>query len=182
MSLLQFLNFFYTSFNFNLYGKIKIFSNSQNNIIIFQGTKGFLIIHVNLFKKALYTTNTIYLKMFINYFQSLLFGIEFLFKKVLLIKGVGYKFEIKQTKQDKISFLKLKAGYNSYLVFKFKNTKFLLKTPRVTRVLIKSNSWNNLYKFMEYIRKYRLPNVYTGKGFFTRYKKPRRKLVVKTTK
>jgi ribosomal protein L6P/L9E len=110
---------------------------------------------------------------------STLYTLNFTFKKVILSKGVGYKFFLKKTKYQTF-FLKIKAGYNKPLLIKFLNTLFKLKIPKPTRVCLRSNNLQLLMLLTRYIKQYRIPNVYTGKGFRSRYDKRIRKEVHKS--
>lgn len=179
MTLLKFLPLFYSHFPNTIYTTLKINTISFLNLIIFQGKYSFFIIHRDNIVQALFHSNPQLFQLLKIKLDSLIFTLNYNFKKVILSKGVGYKFFLKKTKA-KTSYLKIKAGYNQPIILKFLNSMFRFKIPKVTRLCVRSNNLQQLMLLTLYIKNYRKPNVYTGKGFRSRYDKRIRKEVHKS--
>ena len=164
MTLLSFLTLLYDTFKIETYPSIQIYSNYKKNLIIFKGTYGFFIINVNSILKTFMPQNLKYKAVFLNYLKTQIYSLEYTYKQVILCKGVGFKFDIKKTKITKKIYLKLKAGYNKPLLFKFNNSCFKIKSPKATRVVIQSLAKHPLGLFIKFIRMFRVPDAYKGKG------------------
>lgn len=180
MTLLSFLTLFYDTFKLETYPSIQITSNYKKNLIIFKGTYGFFIINTHSILKTFMPHNIKYKALFLNYLKTQIYSLEYTYKQVILCKGVGFKFDIRKTKNTKQTYLKLKAGYNKPILFKFDNSYFKLKSPKVTRLSIQSLEKHKLSLFIKFIRMFRVPDAYKGKGLYTRYLKVVRKEVRKS--
>lgn len=179
LSLLQILHLLYTQLNLQYYSFLTIYTNFEKQLIIFKSLKGFSIVTYAVFQKALLTCNKKHFNVFKSFFDSLLYGTCFLFKKLIRVKGVGSRFELKKTKKKQSLFLRIKAGYHKPLLFRYSLLRFKLKIPKNTRLIIKSTKWQDVYLFLNSIQKYRVPNPYTGKGMYFRYQRIIRKAVNK---
>jgi len=86
------------------------------------------------------------------------------FKKYLRVKGVGYKFELKNTK-----LLTVKAGY-THLIKKQLPHEFYTRFSRKSKVVrFRSKSLTKITGLLAQLRFARQPDVYKGKGI--RYKR-----------
>ncbi len=180
MILLKFLPLFYASFTKTAYTALEIYTLKTLNIIIFQGKYSFFILSADNFLQAIYNCNPQIFNLFKTKLDSLLFTLNYNFKKVIISKGVGYKFFLKKTKKQKTIYLKIKAGYNKQILIQFPNSIFRMKIPKATRLCLRSNNLHQLILLTRFIKNYRKPNVYTGKGFRSRYDKRIRKEVHKS--
>ncbi len=176
MTLLKFLPLFYSAFSIT--DTLQITTLSKSNLIIFQGKYNFFILNFQTFQQAIYHSNSQLWSLFKIKLNSLLYTLNYTFKKIIIAKGVGFKFFLKKTKQSQ--YLRIKAGYNQPLTVKFKNSIFLVKIPKATRLCFRSIDQHKLHLLTKYIKTYRIPNVYTGKGFRSRLDKRIRKEVHKS--
>lgn len=146
--------------------KIKIKIN--DNRINFEGPLGSSFLFLNDKVELKIENNNIIIsllnpkyKKFLGLYSSLINkkieGVLFGFKCVLILKGVGYKAEIVENN------LILKLGYSHEI-------KIII--PDGIKIIINNNTilnlygidLNNLTQFASYIKKYRLPEPYKGKG------------------
>jgi len=85
------------------------------------------------------------------------------YKKYLRLRGVGYKFELKNT------ILTAKVGY-THLVEKRLPYDFYIKFSRKARVIrLRNKSLTKITSFIAHLRHQRQPDIYKGKGI--RYKR-----------
>lgn len=181
MTLIQFLNFLDNYFSLDDYPSLIITSKPNSNIFICTGKFGFFILHSFIIQKYLINfQQTNYFNLFKSKLKQLFYGIEYIYYIILLSKGIGFRFELKQTKLKKKKFLKLRAGYHLPIIFKFLNKNFNFNSPKPTRLILNSINWQNLYLFSQKIKKYRIPDNYKNKGLVYRYEKILKKIVKKT--
>lgn len=149
--------------------KIKI----ENNIIIikkintlyFIGLTGSLELKINKNLNLNINNNNLILesvnKKLLNLFYSLILkkkkGINQKLKLSLILKGIGYK--VKKVNQ----FLIFKLGYSHPIILLIpKNIK--IQILKSTIIILYSNNWEFLTKFVYLIKKLRKTDPYKGKG------------------
>ena len=177
MSLLSFLNLFYNYLNILPSNNIQIKSNPELDIFIMSS---FIITYISVLKftNAIKTRNKQDITIFKTSFLKKLYSIHSFFFKVLILKGVGFRFEIKNSKIKKTKYLKLKIGYYAPIIIKIPSY-IVLKSPKNTRLILKSLNLIELYKFFIFLKSLRYPDSYKGKGFFSRREKFIKKPVIK---
>lgn len=89
--------------------------------------------------------------------KSFMKGVLVGFYSILEIQGIGYKFAIK----DNILFLKI--GYNHDVKYVIPS-EIILKQISPTKIIIQSINFEKLQQVTAKIRKYKIPDVYKGKG------------------
>lgn len=160
---------------FNIHKKIKIPKNinitiNKNNLII-KGPLGSVNLNIMssiyIFiknKNILLNFNNLYLKRkkksFLNLYESLINlkikGILQGFKLNLFLKGLGFKAFIEG------NILVLKLGYShSINVIIPENIQIINQT---NKLIFNSNDWLFLTKYVHYIRNFKKPEPYKGKG------------------
>lgn len=179
LSLLQILDILYTKLDLKFYSFLTVATNFEHQLIIFKSLKGFSILTFSVFQKALNKHYLKHINVFKSFFDSLIYGTCFYFKKLIRIKGVGSRFELKKTKTTQQIYLKLKAGYHKPIIFRFRPKFFKLRVPKNTRMIVQCTEWPNIHKLLHSVQRHRLPNVYTGKGMYFRYQRIVRKAVNK---
>lgn len=181
MTLIQFLLVLDQHIYFDDYPSLIIKSKPNSNIFICTGKFGFFILHSYIIQKYLINSqNQNLFSVFKSYLKQLFYGLEYTFYTVLLLKGIGFRFELKQTKNLKKKFFKFRAGYHLPITFKFLTNNFNLFSPKPTRIIINSNNWQHLYLLSKNIKNYRIPDNYKNKGLVYRYEKILKKIVRKT--
>lgn len=141
----------------------------QKNIMKFEGPKGSttltIVNYVDIKKKdnsiIEVSINNLKFKKFLNLFYNLINqkieGIQFGFKKTLLLQGIGYKSEV----QDDLLILKL--GYSHPIIVSIPKG-IQIRIYKNTKLNIFGNDLNKLTQFIFTLKKYRLPEPYKGKG------------------
>lgn len=180
MSLIQLLTFLDTLAYLDEYPSLTISSKPYKNLFIFKGRYGFIILHSYIFKQYLINNNIKFYNIFKAYIIQLLYSLENSYFIVLLIKGIGFRFELKNTNKKKMCICKLRAGYHLPITFKYNYKNFKIYSPKPTRLILNSLNWSFLYSFSKHIKNYRIPDNYKNKGIVSRYEKILKKIVQKT--
>lgn len=178
MTLVQFIIFLDTFIFFDEYPSIRI--KTIKDLLIITGKYGFFILNSKIINN--YIKSPDFNKTFPNFksfIKQLFYGIEHTYSIVLLIKGIGFRFELKRLK-NKRNIFKLRAGYHLPITFKYNESVFKINSPKPTRLILKSNNWQKLYFFSKLIKQYRIPDNYKNKGIVYRYEKLIKKQVQKT--
>jgi large subunit ribosomal protein L6 len=93
--------------------------------------------------------------------KQLILETSYIFYKKLKLVGVGYRaFDVENFK-DKLLLFKLGYSHSIYLKFPLKSKIFCLKN---TRLFIYGNSYQNITQSASFIRSYKKPEPYKGKG------------------
>jgi large subunit ribosomal protein L6 len=93
--------------------------------------------------------------------QQLILETSYIFYKKLKLIGVGYRaFDVANFKNKLLLF---KLGYSHFIYFKcsLKSKIFCLKN---TKLFIFGNSYQNITQYASFIRSYKKPEPYKGKG------------------
>lgn len=181
MSLLTFLDLLYNRINITPVNNLKIKSLPQYQIFIVQGLLGSFLLTYNTVLKLKYALEQNHINkicFFKTTFELNLYRLNFFYSKILILKGIGFRIELKKTKTNQ--YLKIKLGYSLPIIIKIPNL-ILIKIPKNTRLILKSNNLLLLNKFFRFIKRLRLPDRYKGKGLFFRREKFIKKPVIKQT-
>jgi large subunit ribosomal protein L6 len=122
---------------------------------------------INLSKDSLriskkkYIEKTKLLKLY-NLFQNMIFGVNFLFSKKLSLVGVGFRVWLKNKKSTKV--LLVKVGFSEDLYIPIPKN-IIIYSLRPTLLLIRGLQKNKVNQFCSFIRCYKTPDKYKGKGF-----------------
>ncbi|ADM89810.1 putative 50S ribosomal subunit protein L6 [Candidatus Zinderia insecticola CARI] len=130
-------------------GKLNFF---YSRFILIKKNKNYIIIKTKLnnkFSKSLYgTTRSIINNMVIGVLKG--------FKKKLIIYGIGYKININK------NIAELYLGYSHIIYYNIpKNINLLINNNKIT---IKGIDKYKIGEVADKLRKYKLPEVYKGKG------------------
>ena len=151
---------------------IKCFVNSSDNVLILKKQKNVFI--TNYCCKIFIKNNNILFysvsskKKFIKLLYSIrefIYSKKNLYYKKIILTGVGYRFNvIKNTK----SILKLNLGYSHSIYIKIPDTIsiFYINT---TTIYLSSFDYLKLNNISNYIKKFRVPEPYKGKGIKFEY-------------
>lgn len=175
--LLRILHLFYTKLNIIPSKELKINTVPSLELVQIQQKQQLLFISYNFFKTLLKKkkNNLLYTLLFQKINNLLHFT-----TKTIILKGVGYRFEIKQTKKMKLTFLKLKLGYTKPIIIRFTKNIFV-RSPKhkMFRLVVRSRQLLTVYKFAQFIKNLRIPDVYKNKGVCFRREKLRKKPIIK---
>lgn len=135
----------------------------NNNLIIKESNLNQTANFYKILKQKEQIKQKQYLMSIITQMKNALLNATVGISKYLILRGVGYKFI------NKFQYLSLQLGYShkinitipSHIKFKF-NRKY-------TKIKFLSNSLNNLTNLLSFIRSFKKPDVYKGKGI--RYRK-----------
>jgi large subunit ribosomal protein L6 len=121
---------------------------------------------INLTKNSLSISNKNYvgchkLLKLNNLLQSIIFGVNFLFSKKLSLVGIGFRIWFKHFNNDKVILIKIGFSKDIYIPIP-KN--MLVYALRPTLLLIRGLQKNKINQFCNYIRSYKKPDKYKGKG------------------
>lgn len=109
---------------------------------------------------------------FVERFEFALKNLSTIFKKKLILKGLGYKFNV----QEALRNIELKLGFSHLINVKIPdNVKVKLQKNYIN---IESNDNVLLGNFVNKIVSLKLPDSYKGKGFWYKYQK----ITLKTVK
>lgn len=109
---------------------------------------------------------------FVERFEFVLKNLSTIFKKKLILKGLGYKFNV----QESLRNIELKLGFSHLINVKIPdNVKVKLQKNYIN---IESNDNVLLGNFVNKIVSLKLPDSYKGKGFWYKYQK----ITLKTVK
>jgi len=86
--------------------------------------------------------------------------------KKLILKGIGYKINLKKKKL--FSILQLKLGYSHTISFKIPSSLVLL-SPNSRVLFVVGTSINQINALISRIRSLRMPDPYKGKGILNEY-------------
>jgi large subunit ribosomal protein L6 len=93
--------------------------------------------------------------------KQLILETSYIFYKKLKLVGVGYRAFYVENFKDKLFLFKLGYSHPIYIKFPLKSKIFCLKN---TRLFIYGNSYQNITESASYIRAYKKPEPYKGKG------------------
>jgi large subunit ribosomal protein L6 len=128
---------------------------------------------INLTKNSLSISKKnclIYSKLlkFNNLLQTIIFGVNFLFSKKISLVGIGFRIWLKNINNNKVLLIKIGFSKDLYIPIP-KNV--LIYSLRPTLLLLRGLQKNEIYQFCSFIRCYKKPDKYKGKGitFYQEY-------------
>lgn len=131
--------------------------------------KSCILIQLYVNKILLSTTEKKYLRLYYSLIRNSIKGVLRYFRIFMSLKGVGYKVFYDELQNS----LHLKVGLSHSIYIPIPLT-IQIKVIKYTYLIIKSSNWEQLTQFAFYIRKFKEPDIYKGKGF--RFRKEKIKL------
>lgn len=142
----------------------------KNNCLKFKGQYGMLYldlplpIKVKIYSNLIILESKAYHKSILNLYKSLIKshikGVVQGFKKQIYLKGLGYKF-ILQT-----NILILKVGFSHDIIVNIPKSIRIFLSNKATQLTLMGSNYHELTQFIHFIKQFKKPEPYKGKGIF----------------
>jgi large subunit ribosomal protein L6 len=128
--------------------------------------KSYILIQLGFNKISLSTTEKKYLRLYYSLIRNSIKGVLRYFRIFMSLKGVGYKVFYNELKNT--LYLKIGLSHSIYIPIPL---TIQIKIIKNIYLIIKGSNWEQLTQFAFYIRKFKEPDIYKGKGFRFRNEK-----------